>query len=114
MLALQPTLPICGLGLDEASALPKVSVGCSGNAGSLRVKRFFMLSDTPQWLGTSSLQNRKVLYDLLFRTTAETLFELTRDPRLLGAEIGFFRLAGCLATVSGGKRKRMRERVLES
>jgi hypothetical protein len=36
------------------------------------------------------LQNKKVLYDLLFRTSAETLLEVARDPRLLGAEIGFF------------------------
>ncbi len=36
------------------------------------------------------LQNKKVLYDLLFRTSAETLLEVARDPRHLGAEIGFF------------------------
>jgi hypothetical protein len=36
------------------------------------------------------LQNKKVLYDLLFRTSAETLLEIARDPQHLGAEIGFF------------------------
>jgi len=36
------------------------------------------------------LQNKKVLYDLLFRTSAETLLEVARDPKHLGAEIGFF------------------------
>ncbi|HEY6373237.1 MAG TPA: IS91 family transposase [Candidatus Sulfotelmatobacter sp.] len=36
------------------------------------------------------LQNKNVLYDLLFRTSAETLLEVARDPRHLGAEIGFF------------------------
>jgi len=36
------------------------------------------------------LQNKKILYDLLFRTSAETLLEIARDPRHLGAEIGFF------------------------
>jgi hypothetical protein len=36
------------------------------------------------------LQNKKVIYDLLFRTSAETLFEVARDPKHLGAEIGFF------------------------
>ena len=36
------------------------------------------------------LQNKKVLYDLLLRTSAETLLEVARDPRHLGAEIGFF------------------------
>jgi hypothetical protein len=36
------------------------------------------------------LQNKKVLYGLLFRTSAETLLEVARDPRHLGAQIGFF------------------------
>jgi hypothetical protein len=31
-----------------------------------------------------------VIYDLLFRASAETLLEVGRDPRHLGAEIGFF------------------------
>jgi hypothetical protein len=44
----------------------------------------------PRRLAPLVLQNKKVLYDLLFRTSAETLLEVARDPRLLGAEIGFF------------------------
>src|SRR6266436_3819144 len=36
------------------------------------------------------LQNKKVIYDLLFRASAETLLEVARHPRHLGAEIGFF------------------------
>src|SRR4030081_995250 len=36
-----------------------------------------------------ALQNKKVLYDLLFRASAETLLEVARDPRHLGAQIGF-------------------------
>jgi hypothetical protein len=44
----------------------------------------------PHRLGPLVLQNKKVLYDLLFRTSAETLQEVARDPRHLGAEIGFF------------------------
>jgi hypothetical protein len=34
------------------------------------------------------LANRRVLYGLLFRATAETLLELAADPRYLGARIG--------------------------
>jgi hypothetical protein len=34
--------------------------------------------------------NKKVLYDLLFRASAETLLEIAADPKHLGAEIGFF------------------------
>src|ERR1700751_159188 len=44
----------------------------------------------PSRLAPLVLQNKKVLYDLLFRTSAETLLEVARGPRLLGAEIGFF------------------------
>src|ERR1700681_517587 len=36
------------------------------------------------------LQNKKVIYDLLFRASAETLLEVARDPQHLAAEIGFF------------------------
>src|SRR5712671_5804933 len=44
----------------------------------------------PPQLASVALQNKKVIYDLLLRTSAETLLEVARDPRHLGAEIGFF------------------------
>jgi hypothetical protein len=44
----------------------------------------------PRQLAPLTLQNKKVVYDLLFRTSAETLREVARDPKHLGAEIGFF------------------------
>ena len=44
----------------------------------------------PHRLAPLVLQNKKVLYALLFRTSAETLLEVARDPQHLGAEIGFF------------------------
>ncbi len=44
----------------------------------------------PHRLAPLALQNKKVLYDLLFRASAETLLEVAHDPRHLGAEIGFF------------------------
>jgi hypothetical protein len=44
----------------------------------------------PSRLAPLVLQNKKVLYALLFRTSAETLIEVARDPKHLGAEIGFF------------------------
>src|ERR1700720_1595367 len=44
----------------------------------------------PSRLAPLVLQNKKVLYDLLFRTSAETLLEVARNRRHLGAEIGFF------------------------
>ncbi len=44
----------------------------------------------PRHLAPLVLQNKRVIYDLLFRTSAETLLEVARDPQHLGAEIGFF------------------------
>jgi len=44
----------------------------------------------PRELAPLSLQNKRVVYDLLFRASAETLLEVARDPKHLGAEIGFF------------------------
>src|SRR5271166_5018889 len=44
----------------------------------------------PGGLAPLTLQNKKVVYDLLFRASAETLLEIARDPKHLGAEIGFF------------------------
>jgi hypothetical protein len=43
----------------------------------------------PHQLSHLALQNKKVLYDLLFRASAETLLEVAADPKHLGAEIGF-------------------------
>jgi hypothetical protein len=44
----------------------------------------------PRHLAPLVLQNKKVIYDLLFRTSAETLLQIARDPKHLGSEIGFF------------------------
>jgi hypothetical protein len=44
----------------------------------------------PRELAPLVLQNKKVIYDLLFRASAHTLLEVARDPKHLGAEIGFF------------------------
>jgi hypothetical protein len=44
----------------------------------------------PRELAPVALQNKKVIFNLLFHSSAETLLEVARDPRHLGAEIGFF------------------------
>jgi putative transposase/transposase-like zinc-binding protein len=44
----------------------------------------------PRELAPLALQNKRVIYNLLFHTSAATLLEIARDPRHLGAEIGFF------------------------
>lgn len=44
----------------------------------------------PRQLSPLALQNKGEIYTLLFRASAETLLEVARDPKRLGAEIGFF------------------------
>src|SRR6478609_2103985 len=44
----------------------------------------------PPQLAALALQNKKVIYGLLLRASAETLLEVARNPAHLGAEIGFF------------------------
>jgi hypothetical protein len=44
----------------------------------------------PHELAPLALQNKRVVYGLLFRLSAETLLQIARDPKHLGAEIGFF------------------------
>lgn len=44
----------------------------------------------PHELVPLALQNKRVVYDLLFRLSAKTLLQIARDPKHLGAYIGFF------------------------
>jgi hypothetical protein len=44
----------------------------------------------PRELAPLALQNKRLIYNLLFHASAETLLEIARDRRHLGAEIGFF------------------------
>jgi hypothetical protein len=43
----------------------------------------------PHELAPLALYNKKLLYDLLFRTSAASLLEIAADSKHLGAEIGF-------------------------
>ncbi len=44
----------------------------------------------PHELAPLALQNKKMVYNLLFRASAETLLKVARNPKRLGAELGFF------------------------
>jgi hypothetical protein len=55
----------------------------------LEVGYFHVVFTVPDSLNLLALQNQKVLYSLLFKAASETLVELSRDPKYLGAEIGF-------------------------
>jgi hypothetical protein len=72
---------------------------CQGNARAkwlaarstelLPVPYFHVVFTLPHELSALVLQNKRLLYDLLYRTSAATMLELARDPRHLGADIGF-------------------------
>jgi hypothetical protein len=54
----------------------------------LPVEYFHVVFTIPHELSGIALQNRRLVYDLLFRASAETLCSIARDPNHLGAEIG--------------------------
>src|ERR1017187_8298982 len=59
------------------------------SAELLPVPYFHIVFTLPHEFSAIILQNKRLLYDLLFRTSAATLLEAARDPRYFGAEIGF-------------------------
>jgi len=58
-------------------------------ADLLPVEYFHVVFTLPEQLASVALQNKRVVYNLLFASTAETLRTIAADPRHLGAEIGF-------------------------
>ncbi len=55
----------------------------------LPVPYFHVVFTLPEQLASVALQNKRVVYNLLFSAAAETLRTVAADPRHLGAEIGF-------------------------
>jgi hypothetical protein len=57
-------------------------------ADLLPVGYFHLVFTLPAEIAPIAYQNKAVVYDLLFRTAAETLLTIAADPRHLGARIG--------------------------
>jgi Putative transposase/Transposase zinc-binding domain len=55
----------------------------------LPVEYFHVVFTVPQEIAAIAYQNKALVYDILFRATAETLRTIAADPKHLGAEIGF-------------------------
>jgi hypothetical protein len=55
----------------------------------LPVPYFHVVFTVPHELSALVLGNKRLLYDLLYSTSAEAMLEMARDPRHLGADIGF-------------------------
>lgn len=72
---------------------------CQGNARTkwlaarsaelLPVPYFHVVFTLPHEISSLVLQNKRLLYDLLFRSSAAAAIEIARDPKHLGADIGF-------------------------
>jgi predicted Zn-ribbon and HTH transcriptional regulator len=55
----------------------------------LPVPYFHVVFTMPEALAKLALFNKRVVYEILFRAAARTLLEIARDPKRLGARIGF-------------------------
>lgn len=55
----------------------------------LPTRYFHVVFTLPEELRPIALRNPRVVYSLLFKAASETLLDLARDPKYLGAEIGF-------------------------
>jgi hypothetical protein len=55
----------------------------------LPVEYFHVVLTIPEQLGPLALQNKRVIYGLLFRAASQTLLEIAADKKHLGAVIGF-------------------------
>jgi putative transposase/transposase-like zinc-binding protein len=58
-------------------------------ADLLPVPYFHVVFTLPEQLAMVALQNKRVVYNLLFSAAAKTLLTIARDPKHLGAELGF-------------------------
>src|SRR5580693_1948267 len=56
----------------------------------LKTQYFHLVFTLPQQIAAIAYQNKRELYGILFRATAQTLLTIATDPKHLGAEIGFF------------------------
>jgi hypothetical protein len=55
----------------------------------LEVPYFHVVFTLPPRIGAIAFQNKAVIYDLLFKASAETLTTIAADPKRLGVRIGF-------------------------
>jgi len=53
------------------------------------VPYFHVVFTLPSQIGRLALQNPRQIYNILFRSAAQTLLDTAADPRMLGASIGF-------------------------
>ena len=56
----------------------------------LPIEYFHVVFTVPPAIAEIALQNKKTVFQILFRASAETLLTIAADPKHLGARVGFF------------------------
>jgi Transposase zinc-binding domain len=70
----------------------------------LEVPYFHVVFPLPPRIAAIALQNKAVIYDLLFKASAETLLTIAADPKRLGVRIGFTSVLHTRAFRRSGRR----------
>ena len=73
----------------KCQSLPREKWLVARKRDLLPVEYFHIVSTIPDLLNPLALRIQRVVYDLLFKAASEALFTLSKDPKHLGAEIGF-------------------------
>jgi hypothetical protein len=55
----------------------------------LPVRYFHLVFTVPKQIAAIAYQNKAIIYDLLFKASAQTMITIAADPKHLGARIGF-------------------------
>jgi hypothetical protein len=84
--------PITGHTISELGDIrPRASAWLEARSRELLPTGYVHVVFTlPAQLAPLALQNKREIYGLLFRASADTLLQVARDERHLAAEIGFF------------------------
>ena len=59
---------------------------------------FHVVFTLPEQLASLALQNKRVVYNILFATAAQTLRTIAADPKHLGAQVGFLAFLALVVT----------------
>jgi len=73
----------------KCQSLAKAQWLAARQADLLPVQYFHVVFTLPEELAHLALQNKRLIYNLLFQSAAQTLLKLAADPKHLGAQIGF-------------------------
>ena len=84
-----PTTPAAIAAVPSAKAA-RAKWMAKREAELLPVAYLHVVFTLPQIVARLALQNKKVMYDILFQASSRTLLEVALNPKHLGARLGFF------------------------